>query len=262
MRLLPASILENKKVGNPDFYRLTLHTEKPLQALPGQFLQISVNDTSLDPLLRRPFSIAGITKTKLTLLYQIKGKGTELLSRRKTGERISLFGPLGRCYPILPQTKIILAGGLGATSLLFLVSHLARQKKLYPVTIILGAKTGEHLFYLSDFQKSGFPVFYATEDGSAGFKGLATSLLSEKIPSLGSKNILYACGPNPMLREVSRLAKRFGWQAYLSLETAMACGYGVCRGCAVLTREGYRLVCTDGPVFTSEQIIWEKYPVC
>ncbi|MFH0796239.1 MAG: dihydroorotate dehydrogenase electron transfer subunit [Candidatus Omnitrophota bacterium] len=260
MRLLPASILENKKVGNPDFYRLMLHTEKPLPALPGQFLQIPVNDTSSDPLLRRPFSIAGITETKITLLYRIKGKGTALLSRRKTGEIISLLGPLGGCYPILPQPKIILAGGLGAASLLFLVSHLARQKNPYPVTIILGAKTEEHLFYLSDFQKSGFPVLYATEDGSAGFKGLATFLLSEKIPSLDRKNILYACGPNPMLREVSRLAKRSGWQTYLSLETAMACGYGVCRGCAVLTREGYRLVCTDGPVFASEQIIWEEFP--
>ena len=258
MALETGKIQENRKAAAPRYYRMVIEVPKHFQALPGQFLQIQIESKMTDPLLRRPFSIAGLSRNKVTVLYQVKGKGTVLLSRLQTGDQISFLGPLGKPYPIVPGPKIILAGGLGAAGLLFLAKNLSVDSKSEKPVVILGCKTKEDLFFLHDFQDLDIQTYCATEDGSSGFKGLATSLLSQKIKERSRKGILYACGPNPMLAVTGKIAEKYGWSAYFSMETMMACGTGLCRGCAVATRSGYRLACVDGPVFPAEEILWSK----
>ena len=253
-----AEIRENHKIASPSYYRMVIEVPKHFQARPGQFLQIQVESKTTDPLLRRPFSIAGLSENKVTVFYQIKGKGTALLSRRQAGEQISFLGPLGKLYPIVPGPKIILAGGLGAAGLLFLAKNLSADSENEKPIAILGCKTKEDLFFLRDFQALDIPTYCATEDGSFEFKGLATSLLRKKIKERSKNGIIYACGPNPMLAAAGKIAKEYGWSAYFSMETMMSCGTGLCRGCAVATRNGYRLACVDGPVFPAEEIMWGK----
>ncbi len=259
MLLAEGSILENVKIAEPYYYRLVIELPKKLNARPGQFLQIKVGLDTTDPLLRRPFSIAGLSRKKVILFYQIKGKGTSILARRLPGERISFLGPLGNGYPILEKRpKVLLAGGIGAASLLFLAGRLALHPVERESCVILGGRSKESLFFLSDFESLGFTVYCATEDGTLGYHGLATSLLKKIAKKIPPSAVLYACGPNPMLRQTSEIVKRTGWKAYFSLETMMACGTGICRGCAILTRTGYRLVCSEGPVFPCEEIVWRE----
>lgn len=258
MMLKTGRIRENRKEAAPRCYRMVIEVPESFRALPGQFLQIQVDSRTTDPLLRRPFSVAGFTQNEVTVLYQVKGKGTLLLSRLQTDDWISFLGPMGKPYPIVPGLKIIIAGGLGAASLLFLAKNLAAASKSEKTVVILGSKTKKNLFFFSDFQELGVPTYCTTEDGSFGFKGLATSLLDRKIKEQSNKGTIYACGPNPMLSATGKIAEKYGWQAYLSMETMMACGIGICRGCAVATRNGYRLACVDGPVFPAKEIIWDQ----
>ena len=260
MTLETGRIKENRETGSPRCYRMIIEVSKYFRAQPGQFLQIQVESKTTDPLLRRPFSIAGLERNRVTIFYQVKGKGTVLFSRLQAENQLSFLGPLGKPYPIMPGPKIFLAGGLGAAGLLFLVKNLSVSLKREKLFVILGCKTKEDLFFLRDFQDLGIPTSCATEDGSCGFHGLATSLLSQKIKEQPKKGVLYACGPNSMLKTAGKIAKKYGWSAYFSMETMMACGTGLCRGCAVRTKNGYRLACVDGPVFPSEEIIWEKLP--
>ncbi|MFH2068676.1 MAG: hypothetical protein ABII89_04345 [Candidatus Omnitrophota bacterium] len=258
MTLETGKIRENYKIASPSYYKIVIEVPKHFQAQPGQFLQVQIESKTTDPLLRRPFSVAGLSRNKATIFYQVKGKGTARLSHLQINDRISFLGPLGKPYPILPGPKIILAGGLGAAGLLFLAKTLSVDSKNEKPVVILGCKTKKGLFFLRDFQNLDIPTCCATEDGSFGFNGLATSLLSRKIKNRSEKGILYACGPNPMLTAAAKIAKKHGWPAYISMETMMACGIGLCRGCAVATKNGYRLACVDGPVFPAEEILWEK----
>jgi len=255
-------IKENRKVAPPRYYRMVIEVPKHFKALPGQFLQIQIESKTTDPLLRRPFSIAGFSRNRIIVFYQVKGKGTALLGRLQTGDNLSFLGPLGKPYPIVPGPKIIMAGGLGAAGLLFLAKNLSVDSNSEKPVVILGCKTKKDLFFFRDFQNLGIPTYCATEDGSFGFSGLATSLLSQKIKEQSKKGVLYACGPNPMLAVASKIVKKYGWSAYFSMETMMACGTGLCRGCAVTTRNGYRLACVDGPVFPAEEILWGKNAQC
>ena len=260
MVLTEGRILENSKLAEPNYYRLLIESPVKLHPRPGQFLQIRVSREHTDPLLRRPFSFAGFSGKGITIFYQVRGKGTAILARRRCGEKISFLGPLGNPYPVIKGPKLLLAGGLGAAGLLFLAKRLlSRPTENQKVWIVLGGKTREALFYLPDFQSLGFPVFCSTEDGTFGSRGLATSALEKLSRKLPGKTILYACGPNSMLARANEIAGNAGWKAYFSLETMLACGLGICGGCAVPTKNGFRLVCADGPVFPADQIIWNKY---
>jgi len=269
MMLETGKIRENRKVANvenPSYHRMVIEVPKHFQALPGQFLQVQVGPDLTDPLLRRPFSIAGLSRNKIDIFYQVKGKGTALLSRLRKNDRISFLGPLGKPYPILPGPKIILAGGLGAAGILFLAKKLSAALKSEKSIIILGCRTKKNLSFLRrEFQNLRLPLSCITVDDSfkekGSFKkekGLAVDRLNEIIKEYTGKGVLYACGPNPMLAAANRIVEKYGWAAYFSLETMMACGIGVCHGCAVPTRNGYRLACVDGPVFPAGEILWEK----
>lgn len=225
-------------------------------ALAGQFVNIRVSDT-LEPLLRRPISIHGVKASKVKIIYEVLGKGTQILATRKPGEFLDVLGPLGNGFNYsrpaksTPAKNILIAGGMGVAPLVFLAEKLKLGKPL----VLIGARTKQQILCLQEFKALGCTVELATDDGSLGFKGRVTDLLSlilGQTKALG----LFSCGPHLMLKAVAQVAQENKIPAQLSLEEHMACGVGACLGCVVTTKTGYKSVCKDGPVFSSEELIW------
>jgi dihydroorotate dehydrogenase electron transfer subunit len=213
-----------------------------------------------DPLLRRPLSVhrIGIDGTA-EFLYKRVGKGTELLSRYRPNDPIGLLGPLGRGFKVPSGTTcIVVGGGLGIAPLLYLAETLPAAP---PSAIILGGRSSQDVPRIEDFAALPHKVLITTEDGTLGYRGLVTELLERE---LGESKVvpimIYACGPLPMMRAVNEIAARAGVSCQVSLEARMACGIGLCLGCAVpqAGRGGYKHVCRDGPVFDAGSIDWES----
>jgi len=253
-----SKIISNLKVKN-NYYKLVLNA--PLiakNALPGQFVEVKVSN-NCEPLLRRPFSIHQASSAKIEILYEVVGPGTEILSKRKAGGNLNIIGPLGNGFDLKSGLRphasgILVAGGMGVAPILFLAAKLAKQKPI----VLIGGKTKDRILCEKEFKNLGCGVKIATDDGSRGFKGYVSSLLEKELKTHNSRSTtIYACGPRPMLKEVSRVAKKFNIPAQISLEEHMACGIGACLGCVVNTRQGYKRVCQEGPVFEAAQIIWE-----
>ncbi len=264
MRQLNAQILQNEKIGR-DFYRMRIEaTYLAKNMKPGQFIEVRCS-SSIDPLLRRPLGVHKRLKNGIEILYEVVGKGTGLLSQKKSGERLDLIGPLGNGFSI-PASRshepyaLLIAGGIGVAPLVALAEELKKKKK--DIHVIIGAKTKSHLLCESEFKSLGCTVEVASEDGSKGFKGLATDLLTDLLTTQNSQlKTIYACGPNEMLKAVSYIARDKKIPCQVSLEEKMACGIGVCLGCPVKVHKKnrgyeYKMVCKDGPVFNAEEILW------
>ncbi|MFC1929271.1 dihydroorotate dehydrogenase electron transfer subunit [Chloroflexota bacterium] len=222
-------------------------------AQPGQFLMVYCGE---EILLRRPLSIHQVHKTekKLALLFTVIGKGTHWLSQRQSGDKIDLLGPLGKGYTLNPSSKnlLLVAGGIGIAPLYFLAQRALSQGNA--VKLLLGAPTAAQL-YPENLLPTAIELITATEDGSAGRKGMATDLLSDFV---NGADQIFACGPPAMYRTMAALPLLKSKQVQISLEMRMACGLGVCYGCTVKTRQGLKQVCEDGPVFDLADIIWEE----
>jgi len=236
-------------------------------ARPGQFVNIKVSD-GLEPLLRRPVSIHRVKGTKVKLFYKVVGAGTQVLSQRKPGEFLDLIGPLGNGFDYRPtgqpanRPTIIVAGGMGVAPLIFLAQRLLcpplnQWRARNDTMVLIGAKTKEQILCAREFKTLGCGVRLATDDGSFGFKGKVTDLFKQLLSTLDSRlSTIYACGPRPMLKAVDAIARENKINAQLSLEEHLACGIGACLGCVVSTKSGYRRVCKDGPVFSSQELTW------
>ncbi len=242
-----ALIAENSRVSH-DIFRLRLNIKDKINPLPGQFYMVGVSHTK-DPLLKRPLSLYNHDDGTIEFIYRIRGRGTELLSRFKAGDYLEILGPCGRGYPVPSQKEsiIICAGGLGAASLNILIKSLVSSG--HDLTVLYGVKTASDIFPL-EYQS----ILYVSEDGSTGEKGMITDAL-KKIISQRSFHRYYACGPLAMLRNIKSIMSEKGIEGYMSLEERMACGFGACLGCAVMTRNGYKRVCSDGPVFSSGEVL-------
>lgn len=228
-------------------------------SFPGQFVNIKVSENYV-PLLRRPFSIHQVNQSDgwFEILVQVIGTGTELLAATKIGDELDVLGPLGNHFSRSKeyQRAILIAGGLGIAPLLFLAQTLTRQQ--LATTLFYGNRSKLAFCCLDDFTNLGVPYFLATEDGSLGFKGKVSDLLLSKQELLrNSTSIIYACGPIPMLQKIKEITAQFNIPCQISLETMMACGFGVCLGCVVNSVsfvELYRYVCKEGPVFYANEI--------
>lgn len=266
MKQLRVRVVSNKKVG-VCFYMMKLESGYlAKKALPGQFVEIQCTK-GVDPLLRRPLGIHRIEGDGIEVLYEVVGKGTRLLSEKRPGEDIDVIGPLGSGFDLglASDINILIAGGIGVAPLIALAERLSkeRNKKIY---VMIGARTKSHVMCEKEFRSLGCIVKTATDDGSKGYKGfviepvekmLATCRPETYLPAFRQVAI-YACGPTGMLEAVSRIAHEHGIPCQVSLEERMACGVGVCLGCPVKVKTGeYKMVCKDGPVFGSEEIIWE-----
>jgi dihydroorotate dehydrogenase electron transfer subunit len=227
------------------------------EILPGQFVQIKV-DNSENTFLRRPISIhyADKKKHELWLLIQIVGSGTHKLSEIKPGETINLIYPLGKGFSI-PSTAnknkklLLIGGGVGIAPLLYLGACL-KEKGFAPV-FLFGARSEKDLFQLNEFEKIG-TVHITTENGILGEKGFVTD---HSILHAGNADFIYACGPKPMMITIARYAWKFNIPCEVSLENLMVCGIGACLCCVEKTVEGHCCVCTEGPVFNINQLIWQ-----
>jgi len=228
-----------------------LWAEGPEMALkPGQFFMVGCGEGVL---LRRPLSVHRTTPSRLAFLFQVVGKGTDWLSRRKPGEALDLLGPLGRGFHLDSKAKrvLLVAGGMGVAPLVFLAQR-AMEKGL-EATLLVGARTKERLYPL-ELLPPGLKTVIATEDGSSGDRGLATDMLPGL---LAEAEQVFACGPLGMLRAMARMPELKDKPVHVSLELRMGCGFGVCLGCSVPAGNGNRLVCRDGPVFLLNEVNWD-----
>jgi dihydroorotate dehydrogenase electron transfer subunit len=224
----------------------------------GQFVMVSCD---VDTILPRPFSIHRVEDGKISLLYAVVGKGTAWLSSRKKGDTLNIFGPLGNGYTLDKKARnvLLIAGGLGIAPLRFLTETAAAAGKT--VTLLNGARNAGCLVPLNisnSLHKSGMhpssvQCVNATEDGSEGFKGLATQLIPHYLNNIDQ---IFACGPTAMYKTMAQMQVLQGRPLQVSLEIMMGCGTGVCYGCTIKTRGGLKQVCKDGPVFDMAEIIF------
>ncbi len=245
-----------------DIFHLVLNAPDIARAArPGQFCMLATaHGKGLDPLLRRPLSIHDVGPSgRLEFLYRVVGRGTDLLAQKGPGDIVCVLGPLGQGFRLgTSSSSILVGGGLGTAPLLF----LARGLEPRDITIILGGRDAQEIVRLDSFEKVAEKVLVTTEDGSLGIKGLVTSAL-ERLDISPSSHIqhppaIFACGPWPMMKAVCNWAAIRGLAVQVSLETQMACGTGICLGCATRSsgQDRYLHVCKDGPVFFATDIDW------
>ncbi|HEU4436849.1 MAG TPA: dihydroorotate dehydrogenase electron transfer subunit, partial [candidate division Zixibacteria bacterium] len=243
---------------------------------PGEFVMIQV-ESGTDPFLRRAFSVFFTNPKRglLTILGKSYGFGTTLLREKKAGDRLRMVGPLGNRFGRAKKKEqtLLVAGGVGLAPLYFYQQDLAKSLRR-DTQLFLGVRSKDEALALKKLMPSAMNLQFATDDGSYGYRGQVTDLLErwlEKNKNGKSVRVL-SCGPDPMMAKTVEIAKKFELPIEVSLETAMACGYGICIGCAVKsipdekmesefpkTSDGYiyQRACIDGPVFNGHQVAWE-----
>ncbi|HEY54910.1 MAG TPA: dihydroorotate dehydrogenase electron transfer subunit [Dehalococcoidia bacterium] len=227
--------------------------ESPQIASPaeaGQFVMVRCGEEPEYP-LRRPFSIHQRQGGKIALLFNIVGKGTQWLAQRQPGDELDLLGPLGNGFTINPKARhlLLLAGGIGIAPLVSLADEALKRE--LSVTLLYGTPSAAQLYPHLPKVK----IVTATEDGSAGKKGMITDLLPDFISGADQ---IFACGPLPMYRAMAAMPELSNKPVQVSLEVRMGCGQGICYGCTVKTRNGLKQVCQHGPVFELNDILWDE----
>lgn len=221
-------------------------------ARPGQFAMLKCEGGTF---LRRPLSIHRVSEDKkqIAFLFAVIGKGTDWLSRARSGDIIDILGPLGNGFNLMPSSREILlvAGGVGLAPLVSLAEDAA--KKGMRVNLAYGTATDQR--YSKEMLPDGIRLVEFTDDGSCGRRGLVTECVPDFLDAVDQ---IFACGPLPMYRALAKQQNLMGKNAQVSLETRMACGLGVCYGCTIKTRSGLKQVCHDGPVFNLDEVVWEE----
>ena len=241
-----------------------LELEWPAQwpdPLPGQFVMVRTREGT-DPLWRRPLGVHDFRRTRgraaLSLLFQVVGPTTRDLAGLGRGDTVDLLGPHGRGFTLEAGEHWLVAGGRGIAPLFYL-ARLARGIPL-PCRVMVGGRSAGHVLRAGDLERLGCRVDIATDDGSRGKRGLVTGILERELARLSPRRraglLVSACGPHGMLAAVAALADRHGVSARVSVDPLMACGRGLCLGCTVPAREGYRLACQHGPVFDARDLAW------
>jgi len=248
------------------YYRIGLACSDIYEnALPGQFVTLHLPG-NLTPLLRRPFSIHRLIKENghvigMEILYKVVGGFTEKLTRAAAGDPIDLLGPIGNGFTVSKkfQTVALVGGGIGIAPLVSLADSLIESGiRLSSSIACLGGRTSDDILCKNIFQSFDMTVCTATDDGSEGEQALVTQPFEEWI-TLNRPDMIYACGPMPMLRAVADIANKNELPCEMSIETIMACGLGACLGFAVNKNETtgkYQHVCIDGPVFDAKTHIF------
>lgn len=252
--------IEKKEQLKSDIFKYTIKSKEiASQAKAGQFLEIRVID-EIQPLLRRPISIYNMDKENdlVEFIFQVKGKGTEILAKRNVGEELDIIGPLGYgTFEIKDYNKVaIIGGGIGTYPLYELAKEL---KDKSDVTMYMGFRNKELVTLEKEFEEVCNRLVLTTDDGSYKEKGFAINYLKEDIKK-ERPDIIFACGPLPMLKAVRDLSIAENIQCQISLEERMGCGIGACLGCAVKTAKSpkdapeYIHVCKAGPVFNANEV--------
>ncbi|MEY4674325.1 MAG: Dihydroorotate dehydrogenase electron transfer subunit [Planctomycetota bacterium] len=248
------SVLRLRDLGGGSY---ALEVDGPVPATePGQFYMLRT-EHRWPVLLPRPFSLYDCAPDRSWGSFLIKpvGDGTRALCDLRPGERVHVTGPLGKPFDPTVADPVCIAGGVGLAPFLLLARHRAAAGKP-PVRLLFGGRNRAALAGMDDF--AGIArVFASTDDGSHGFHGLVTKLLEDLVAkgTVHAGETVFCCGPDPMMHAVAKVCERLGLRCFLSLETYMACGYGVCNGCSVRVQgprfKGwpYSKTCIDGPVY-------------
>jgi dihydroorotate dehydrogenase electron transfer subunit len=274
-----------------EHFRLVLEIEGFPDAAPGQFVQILCADpvqreAITATFIRRPFSIGGLRRSgnrcELDIYHRVVGPGTRWMGGLRPGDCVDLLGPLGRPFEIVTDhpVALLVGGGIGLPPLIWLAEALRGAGK--ETIAFVGARSGtvvpltrrpdvpivplKPALVYDEFARFDTPVVLATNDGSIGSPGYIPDAFSSYLKQhaeLASRAVVYACGPDPMMRAVARTCERHKLPCFVCLERVMACGMGTCQSCVVAVRDAsapdgwrYRLCCTDGPVFDSRVVLW------
>lgn len=248
-----ATVYEQTELAT-DIYDMWIDTDLAFQAKPGQFISVYPHNAST--LLPRPISICEVDRVnkRLRIVYRIAGKGTKEFSTYYSGKHIHILGTLGNGFPVEEakgKKVFLMGGGIGIPPMLQLAKEMDAEKQ-----IVVGYRDKD-LFLKEDLEKYG-TVYVATEDGSVGTKGNVMDAIRENALEA---DVIFACGPMPMLRAIKKYAEEKNIPAYISLEERMACGVGACLGCVCKTKEkdhhshvNNARICTDGPVFEAKEV--------
>ena len=239
---------------NSNCVLLVMRSETPLpMTVPGQFAELRVDNTP-SVVLRRPISVHSFDaeKNEIGFLVQVVGDGTRWLASLKEGDKVNTLMPLGNGFTMPEKSGeryLLVGGGVGSAPLYYLAQEL--KNKGCDFALLIGARSAKDLYRRDAYEALG-RVEYTTEDGSLGEKGYVTnhSMLAEKFDRI------YTCGPKPMMLAVAKYARENGIECEVSLENKMACGLGACLCCVEDTKEGHKCVCTDGPVFSIDELKW------
>ena len=244
MKTFDVEILSNDAVA-ANIFRLTVDAPAlAAQAKPGQFVQVKIADEFT---LRRPLGIASTAGGKVKIFYRTVGRGTEALSRRRTGERLNILGALGNGFTARGGKVLLVGGGMGLAPLLCAAEQFSADM------LMGGRNAGEVDFWQEEFSPLAEEIFLTTDDGSAGRGGFVTDALPDVLAAKDYAAVL-TCGPEVMMRGVARLAAEKNLPCEVSFEKRMACGLGACLSCSIDTVNGRRKVCKDGPVFDAKEV--------
>ena len=245
-----AKIIENRNIVS-NYFLMELKLSKPMGMIrPGQFIMLKVRDG--DIFLRRPFSIYDFSKGTITIVYRVVGKGTLTLSEAGKNEKTLVLGPLGNGFSITKRDAyIVITGGIGVAGVHLLIKSLKNK-----ACVFYGCSSKEELRVIDDIAR--FNPAVATLDGSEGFKGDVVTLFRKQKKALEGKNVeVFTCGPESMIKSVRKEIENIKTPCQVLVEERMACGLGLCFGCAVRTideKEPYKRACKEGPVFDLWQI--------
>ena len=250
MKKETARAISQNKIAD-GIYSMWSETEAANSAKPGRFIDVFVNDDS--KLLPRPISICEVKDNRLRIVYRVVGGGTKLMSTYQDGAQIDIIGPLGNGFAMRDGKAILVGGGIGIPPMVELAKQLSDKIGKENVTAVMGYR--DELFLTEELEQFA-QVVIATEDGSTGTKGTVVDALNENGVS---GDVMYACGPIPMLKALKDWAKDIECQ--ISLEERMACGIGACLACVCKTKEKdehsnvcNKRICKDGPVFYAKEI--------
>jgi dihydroorotate dehydrogenase electron transfer subunit len=271
------AILENERIAR-DTFRLRLDDPAMARVIrPGQFLMIRPAFGN-DPLLARPFALYDVarddsgTPNAIDVVYIVLGRGTSVLSRLREGDEVTIWGPLGNGFgPMSHGSVVFVAGGIGQTPFLALGRWWLGQgeygedrvsaSKAESATLLYGVRSKDLAAGVADFEASGIAVELATDDGSAGYKGYVTDLLTQRLERGERPSKVVGCGPPAMLAVLSKIVEKYDVPCDLSMENHMACGFGACFSCVAPIRQpdgstDLRRVCVEGPIFSSRDVVW------
>jgi len=265
------SRISSKNILNEKFFKLAFTLSSPYAEInPGQFVMLK-NLADSETFLPRPFSIYNMERKRsgavasIELLIKVAGRATANLRESKLGTPVSILGPLGNGFTAGQDKRrvIMVAGGIGLAPFLITANKLRNENR--SIALLYGGKSLSDKDILQDFDRVGYDVRCSSEDGSFGTRGLVTALLEEEVKNISDKKaaLIFACGPEPMLRNVALEALAADIDCQLSFESRMACGIGTCHGCAIRVKgEGgsikYKRVCKEGPVFDARSFYFEE----
>jgi dihydroorotate dehydrogenase electron transfer subunit len=257
LKKVSAKVRDNKEIAN-NIFRMTLVCEDAdlVHFVPGQFANIAVPGHN-ELLLKRPISICTVDASNYTisLVYQVKGKGTQAFSELGAGTNVEAILPVGRGFNLKATEKniFLVGGGVGIAPLLSVTQKW--PEKNYEA--FLGYRGKDYEYCLDDFRKACGSVYVTSDDGTLGEKGLVTEPLAKRLKET-TPDVILACGPTPMLRALQNILKPLGISAQFSMEQRMCCGFGACATCVCGIDHGngleYEKVCVEGPVFDAYEV--------